>query len=209
MKTFVPHPSMPVLHLPEVQGICWEKKGPWSVLPTLHQQAFTPRDQYLYCCWWGAFWLMPLASAGRKTSDETVTPQCHWDPTQPAGTDAQLPGSLGRVWLSLSTFCRFLSSPFLGLIYFDRVRDLLHVCLGWQRNLLLMEEDRRLEGCYSGAARAADGPVLNLLMPCLPKCSHFCHCYGITTDCNWNILETEKEKKPCLGNKVMLPLRGT
>lgn len=28
-------------------------------------------------------------------------------------------------------------------------------------------------GHYLGAARTADGPVLNFLMPCLPKSSHF------------------------------------
>lgn len=153
---------MPVLHLPEVQGICCENKWPWSLLPTLHQQVFTPRHQYLYCCWWGAFWLMPLASARKKASEEVVPhPQCHWDPSQPGDIDTRLLGSLSRVWLSSSTFCRFLSSPFSGLTYFGRARDLLHACLGWQRNLPLMEEDRRLEGWYSGAVRAADGPVLN------------------------------------------------
>lgn len=121
---------------------------------------------------------MPIAvSAGRKAGEAVVPyPLCRWDPTQPAGIAAQMLGSLSRVWLSLNNFYRFLSSPFSGLTHFDRVRVTCMLMLAEEANLLLMEEDRRLGGHYSGAARTGDGPVLDLLMPCLPKCSYFCHC---------------------------------
>lgn len=66
-------PSMPVLHLPEVRGIYWQNKYSWSLLPTLHQQSFTPRHSHLCCCWWGVFWLMPIAVlAGRKAGEKVV-----------------------------------------------------------------------------------------------------------------------------------------
>lgn len=105
-------------------------------------------------------------------------------------------GSLSRVWLSLNTSCRFLSSLFSGLTHFDRVRGLLMcmLMLAEETNFLVMEGEERLGKHYSSTARATSGPMLNLLIPCLCKYCHFCHCSGVTIDCIWNILEMARRR---------------
>lgn len=55
--------------------------------------------------------------------------------------------------------------------------------LAEETNFLLIEEES-LWKRYSGTARATSGPVLNLLVPCLCKYCCFCHCLGVTIDCN-------------------------
>lgn len=41
--------------------------------------------------------------------------------------------------------------------------------LAEETDFLLMEKDKKPGGRYMGAARGADGPVHNLLMPCLTR----------------------------------------
>lgn len=191
MQSFRSCPSMLVLHSPQVQGICWENRYPWSLLPTLHQECLSLLDTFVLL---SAKWFLARAYFSSRWKESrwggSPTPSVFLR-SHPAYSFIML-GSLSRVWLSLNTSCRFLSSQFSGLTHFDRVRSQLTfmLLLAEEANFLLIEGEERLGKHYSGTARAISVPVLNVLtMPCLCKYCHFCHCLWVTIDCNWNILE--------------------
>lgn len=188
---------MLVLHSSQVQGMCWENKSPWSLLlPTLHQQCLSLLDTFVLL---SVEWFPARAhfSSSWKESrwGDCPAPSVFLRSHPAYRYSCIMLGSLSGVWLNLNTSSRFLSSQFSALTPFHRVRSLLMcmLMLAEETNFLLIEEEW-LWKHYSGTARATNGPLLNWLMPCLCKYCCFCHCLGVTIDCNWNILEMGRRR---------------
>lgn len=143
MQSFRSFPSMLVLHCPQVQGICWENKSPWSsLLPTLHQQRLSLPDTFVLL---SMKWFLARAcfSSSWKESrwGDCPTPSVFLTPHPDYRYSCIMFGSLSGVWLSLNTSCRFLSSQFSALTPFDRLRSLLMcmLMLAEKTNFLLIE----------------------------------------------------------------------
>lgn len=110
------------------KGFAGKNKCPWSLLPKLHQQCLSLLDMFvlllvrwfLACAHFSFSW---KKSRRRGCPTPSVFLRSH--PTY--RYSCMMLGSLSRVWLSLNTSCRFLSSLFSGLTHFDRVRGPTYV----------------------------------------------------------------------------------